>query len=400
MRIALISICETCSDSEQLPRALLPMANGTLAQYQTALAISAGAEKVVVFVREVAGQVMRLQDYTERAGAQFALIRDVRDIAEHIGTTDSVMVIADGLYVDRQLARTFWAEPGPAIATLSAGSADIRPAGFERIDINHYWAGLAKVQGKDLLTIAALPGDWSMESAILRTAVQQDYPRRMMSERNVADGALQFQLTEGDMATTEKHIVFGQSQDGMTATERYVLIPPARVLAPILWRKSLPPGVLLAMQIVMALLAPVLAYFAGVAFGIALFILGLFTGFVQRRIYRLFEVRTSGGRVALLFWACAAVMIAIGLVQKSPHTGYVAPALMALQATGLYWYFTHRAENMLPRHARIIEDPYFVLAVIAIAGAAGYFQGAILVVGVLLVAILIWQTRASGTKVS
>ena len=56
--------------------------------------------------------------------------------------------------------------PGVLVLPVEAGVA----AGFERIDINHAWAGALRMPGRIVAGLGDLPADWNPVAALLRLA--------------------------------------------------------------------------------------------------------------------------------------------------------------------------------------------------------------------------------------
>ena len=154
-------------------RALLPLAGHTLFEYQARCAAAAGAAPIVVLVERMPPA---LNAAIERLRAEQVIVTAVSDGAEAASRFEAgseVLLIADGVAADMtDLARVAEAE-GSLILTVVDDEAH---AGFERIDSERRWAGVARIDSNLLGATAALLGDWDLQSTLLRRAIQAGVP--------------------------------------------------------------------------------------------------------------------------------------------------------------------------------------------------------------------------------
>ncbi|WP_066043942.1 MULTISPECIES: hypothetical protein [unclassified Blastomonas] len=180
MRTALISLIETVPGSTA-QRGALPLAHGRLAMLHIDLAVQAGAGEILCLVGTVDDRIREIEGYAAQRGLAFHLVRSVADISVRLASEDELLVIADGLYVAPADMDRLARETGPFVASFAPGDgARVLIERFERIDINHVWAGLACVRARDLVEARDLPEDWSIQSALLRLAVQRGYRREVL----------------------------------------------------------------------------------------------------------------------------------------------------------------------------------------------------------------------------
>ena len=154
-------------------RALLPLAGHTLFEYQARCAAAAGAAPIVVLVERMPPA---LNAAIERLRAEQVVVTAVSDGAEAASRFEAgseVLLIADGVAADMtDLARVADAE-GSLILTVADDEAH---AGFERIDSERRWAGVARIDSNLLGATAAMLGDWDLQSTLLRRAIQAGVP--------------------------------------------------------------------------------------------------------------------------------------------------------------------------------------------------------------------------------
>jgi hypothetical protein len=151
-------------------RALLPLAGRTLLEYEVRCAAAAAAAPIVVVVERVP---QALQDAFERLRLEGLGVFPVSDIAEAVTRFEAgsmILLIGDGVAPSAELVARIAEEPEPAIAVVPDDEAH---EGFERIDAESRWAGVALVSAGLLGSTAAILGDWDLQSTLLRRTLQE-----------------------------------------------------------------------------------------------------------------------------------------------------------------------------------------------------------------------------------
>ncbi|MEO7277265.1 MAG: hypothetical protein ABIW33_04510 [Sphingomicrobium sp.] len=160
-------------------RALLPLAGRTLLEYQVRCAAAAEAAPILVVVERVP---QALQDALERLridGVAVVAVSALDDAVSRFEAGSTILLIGDGIAAPASLIAELAAEPEPTIATLPD---DEQHAGFERIDGESRWAGVALVDANLLASTAAMLGDWDFQSTLLRRTLQEGARRVRVGE--------------------------------------------------------------------------------------------------------------------------------------------------------------------------------------------------------------------------
>lgn len=155
-------------------RALFPLAGRTLLEYQVRCAAAAGAAPIVVVVERVP---QALQDVFERLrldGVGVAAVSDVHDAVSRFEAGAPILLIGDGIAPAADLVAALAEHGEPAVVTVPDDEAH---AGFERIDAEARWAGVAVIDQHLLGSTAAMLGDWDLQSTVLRRAIQEGATR-------------------------------------------------------------------------------------------------------------------------------------------------------------------------------------------------------------------------------
>ena len=177
MRVGLISIAEVISGELQGLRGYLTIGGRSLARHQLGLALALGCTRIVVVTEALTGEVIALQHAAEGAGARFHVITSAHALLPLVTAEDELFVLGDGLLMQPEVALP-QLEAGLGVLALpvEAGVA----AGFERIDINHAFAGAMRLPGRVVAGLGDLPTEWNPQAALLRLAVQGRVPLRLL----------------------------------------------------------------------------------------------------------------------------------------------------------------------------------------------------------------------------
>ena len=226
--------------------ALLPLAGRTLVEYQARCAAAVGAAPIIVLVERVPPA---LQSAFERLRADGIGVIPVSDAAEAAARFEpglSVLQIADGV------------APAPALlAELAQGSDrsivtvpdDENHAAFERIDDNHRWAGVARVDSGLLADTARMLGDWDLQSTLLRKAVQAG-ARLVPAPKDLTPFLAG---TDRSADSFDRHLLRASRSSRRDWPSRYLLPPLEESLAAQAMRTPLRPGWLLGGALLLVL---------------------------------------------------------------------------------------------------------------------------------------------------
>jgi len=149
--------------------ALQPLAGRTLLEYQARCAAAVGCAPIVVLVEMVPAMLAAALERLRAEGIAVVAVSDSQEAAARFEPHTRVLQIADGVAPAMPLVDRIAAQNQPAVLTVRD---DDNHDGFERIDKEHRWAGLALIDGQTLATTAAMLGDWDLLSTLLRRTIQ------------------------------------------------------------------------------------------------------------------------------------------------------------------------------------------------------------------------------------
>ncbi len=245
--------------------ALLSVAGQTLIEYQVRVARHCGAGHIVVLVDQMPSALVAAFDRLRADGIDIEIARDARDAADRIHPDEALLVMASGAVASRDMVASIVAAPRPTLLTLADTLGN---QGFERIDAQSRWAGIALLDGKLLRATSAILGDWTLGPTLLRTAVQAGAAQQM-----VADGTkvalLHDQVSAGAFSNSLAGDVPRRATNWFA---RFISNPIARRITPLLLARKVPLDLMIILPLVLlgSSLLLGLTGWLSVAFGIFL----------------------------------------------------------------------------------------------------------------------------------
>ncbi|WP_374405520.1 hypothetical protein [Pelagerythrobacter sp.] len=150
-------------------RGLLTIAGRSVASLQLDLALRLGCERVVCLADGLGEGTLPLLHRAEGAGASFHALSGARALSGLVRAQDELFVFAEGVVPDPPLVGELLGERSGIVALPAEAGVE---AGFERIDRDHAWAGLARLPGSTVERLAEMPVDVDIVSALLRVGLQ------------------------------------------------------------------------------------------------------------------------------------------------------------------------------------------------------------------------------------
>lgn len=173
MLVALLSVLEPAGEGASCPKGFLVVGGRTVIERQAGLAMAMGCERIVCLAEGLPPELVAVQHMVERAGLKFHAIRDRTALHALATASDQVLVIAAGVLPDRTLMQEL---VGDRMAVLSLPETEGLQAGYERLDRDRCWAGVARCSGAEIERLAELPRDIDPLAALMRSALQTGRP--------------------------------------------------------------------------------------------------------------------------------------------------------------------------------------------------------------------------------
>lgn len=390
MRAALLSLIETVPGGAAL-RGSLALADGQLAMVHVDLARLAGASEILCLVASVGERVRQLESYAASCGIAFHLVRSVADISVRLASDDELLILADGLYVAPADMAMLARETGTFVASFAPGDgARALAERFERIDINHVWAGLACVRARDLMEARDLPEDWSVQSALLRLAVQRGYRRLVLPFALAEAGqiAIVRDSAEADALGLKELAGSGGALGG-----RLVQTGPVRALARRAWAATWARPALRAAALILPLGATGLAVAGWSMTALTLLLGGRIAGLGASRLFARFATGATRPGEQMIRDSAFAIAFLVVTVMSVAASDRLAGLFAALLLPGVALVLS-RVHGPLPRiWARVAGSPMVLALAALVAIPFGALLPVLMLWSLVLLGLLLWQTR-------
>jgi hypothetical protein len=260
----LIIASESGDDASGTLAAMLPIAGQTLLEYQVRLARACGGGHIVVLVEQLPAAMVAVFDQLRSDGIDIDIAREPRDAADRIHPDEQVLLFAPGFVGSRQIVETLIARASPTLVTLPDQPAHVA---FERIDATERWSGLALLKGQSIRETAAMLGDWSISSTLMRTALQSGAARWRFEQ---PDGLIMISTVD-QAETMSARLVRDNNTDDQSPLADLIFQPLAKMIVPHLFKWALPVDLIAVMPLILAGSAFLLATLGWFATGFVFF---------------------------------------------------------------------------------------------------------------------------------
>lgn len=166
-----------------MTRAAVRVNGEPVVEQQLALAIAAGAKRLLLLADRRTVGLDDLLEIAREAGLDTRIIADAPGLCAEVTAADELLVFGDALLTDSVLALPMLATPGIATLPIEQGLA----AGFERIDAETAWGGVLVIPGALAERLRQLPRDCDVASSLLRIALMAGVVTRGVDPAALAD---------------------------------------------------------------------------------------------------------------------------------------------------------------------------------------------------------------------
>ncbi len=371
----------------------------SIGERQLDLALAFGCEQVICITHEDEDAYADLREQAEARGAEFTAISSPRSLLGKVGTTDELLVIAEGLLLDAGIALdALSGRNGVLVLPVDTGIA----AGFERIDLNYAWAGVLCMPGSLVERLTQLPPDCDAASALLRIALQAQVPERHLDESVLRQQKL---ALVGDASRVTEIEEYWQ----IANIPRPSMYAPGRSIASLTMRKmgaasilarGLKPSLFKGAGLAIAAAGCAASWFGAPAAGIAAGGLGWLAAQAGTALGRMMHVGiaekpSSEGADFAIGWAFDVLLVAIlafALTGNWPDRLFVPVVMLA---------FLRLWQNLAKgRWADLAHDRLLLAAILAVAAGFDVTRAGIQVICAGLIVVLLGTVGAQSRLTS
>lgn len=353
LSLAVLIIAGESSDEARGQAALLNVAGQALLEYQIRLARSCGGRHFVVLVDQLPAAMIALFDRLRADGIDVDVARDARDAADRIHPEEQVLLLSAGLLPRVGLLERICARSEPVLVTIGDDQAS---QGFERIDAQDRWAGLALLNGRAVRDTAAMLGDWSMGSTLLRQSLQAGIGRFRLERSDDVT------LVDTDVAAVaHSHKLIGEAAGMLTdAPGRSFFLPAISRLVEWLLPRAVPVELIAVVPPILAGSAMLLGLIGWHATAFLVLLIACLTAAVSKLAHKV-SIRENR-LTRLWYWAKTGgftLLVLLGGWSAARAGQDSAALLLALWALSLYLWPASATSR--PRWAMSVESGSVVM---------------------------------------
>lgn len=236
MLAGLIFAVQDADDRPGTLAATLPFAGMTVIEYQARLLVAAGVSQLVIVVARLTPELLGAIARIGRRGVTVDNVRSAAEAAARLHPLSHLLVLADGLVTTEAVLAPLARESGDALLVVPERES---ASGYELIGGGDAWAGIARLDGRRLGEVAAMPRDYDVQSALLHIATQAGALRLMLPDGDARAGhGIE---RRGDALQVRSRDVVAALLAGRSGWfDRYVVRPLARVALPALMQRHVP----------------------------------------------------------------------------------------------------------------------------------------------------------------
>lgn len=368
MRLALISV-STEHEAGHGPVGMLPLFDGNIVEKQVRSAQNMGASKIILLSPTMHGALLQYVDGLKRHGIDAEIIRSAGDLNQYAALEDDLIFLGDGVFPGEAIENHISNQSDERIYVVA--NADIY-ADFERIDLSHRWLGIALLKATRLEEISQIPDDWDIGSALLRTAVQSECHRELVSDEDMQADAVP-QLLSRDASMTFASRQLGNIRiPKQNFLDRYAVWPLMRKLIPVLWKAPDAKKYVGMASIACAVMAIGLGSILWPAVSLGFLFLGSLALILHDRISIFSAGDGPSDWVGPSFHLLATAALTITVVKNAASPMIFAELTILLLLIGNFWLVRAGPNNV--RLNGIRPDIPLILLALSVASAFGFLS--------------------------
>ncbi|MEP2102263.1 MAG: hypothetical protein ABJP02_12220 [Parasphingorhabdus sp.] len=368
MRLALISLSAENSAGNK-PAGLLPLFNSNILSRQVQSARQMGAEKIILLSPTIYGDLLQYADGLKNSDIKVDIVRNAKDLQDYKSQGEDLIFLSDGVFPDRSIEQKLSRQSDELIYVVS--NAD-NYENFERIDLTHRWLGIALLKAERLAEIAEIPDDWDIGSALLRTAVQAECKRELVSDADMqADAVPQLLHAEESTAYAARQLR-GMELPKQNLLDRFLIWPPMRKIIPLLWKSPSAKTYSGFASLGAAMVALVLGLLSWPVLSLGLLFVASIVHVLHDRISILSSQDRKTDLMGLCFRLLAAIVLTVAVFRQASADSLFADITILLLLFGNLWLIFTQSENS--RISVIIPDTPLILLILFLATALGAFS--------------------------
>ena len=351
------------------PVGMLPLFDGNIVEKQVRSAQNMGADKIILLSPTMHGELLQYVDDLKRRDIDAEIVRSASDLSQYAVPADDLIFLDDGVFPGEAFENSLSTQSDEQIYVVA--NADIY-ADFERIDLNHRWLGIGLLKAARLEEISQIPEDWDTGSALLRTAVQSECHRELISDEDMqADAVLQLLNRDASAAFAARQL--GEMRiPKQNFLDRYALWPLMRKLIPVLWQAPNAKKYIGMASIACGVVAIGLGFILWPAVSLGFLFIGALALTLHDRISILSVDKGSSDWVRPSFHFLAMTALTVTVVKNAQALTMIVELALLLLLMGNLWLVRVGSDNIHLNGIR--PDMPLILLLLSLAAALGFLS--------------------------
>lgn len=205
------------------------MGAATILDGQIAALSQGGIRDIVIYCHNQSRALMAIIEQWQGRVSTIRLVANKMQLAQELAASPLILVMANNVMTRANSIAAITTEPKPLLFVRDAPTSDDR---HERIDLSDRWTGLAVLPSTFFHDMPEIDEDWSLQSALLRHAVQNGVARETLAVGPLAPHHVEVFIERGDVERWQarmKQTHFDIESAGATPFRRWVALPLSRL---------------------------------------------------------------------------------------------------------------------------------------------------------------------------
>lgn len=315
------------------------------------------------------GALLQYIDVLKHQDIDAEIVRNANDLGQYASQENDLIFLGDGIFPGHSVEKHLLEQSDELIYVVA--NADIY-ADFERIDLSHRWLGIALLKTARLEEISQIPDDWDIGSALLRTAVQSECHRELVSDEDMQADAVPQLLNFEASAAYAKRQLGDIKIPKQNFLDRFAIWPLMRRAIPLLWKAPEAKKYIGVTSVACALIAAGFSFMAWSAVAFGFLFIGSLALTLRNRISILSSEFSKPKLTDLSFYLLAVIALAVSVMVNPQPTNLLAEIAVLLLFLGNYWIVRMHPDK--PSLNWMKPDNPLILMILLVASAFGFFS--------------------------
>jgi len=345
-----------------------------------------GITHFCIEVESISSALTAMADNLREEGIQLQFVRSSSELRDAIPEVGMICVFGAGIFADSKFLANITRQGQPILLTLEN---DEDRQGFERIDLESQWSGIAITDCSLIRELGELPDGYSLPSAILRQVIKAQIPVHQLNMQEITAASLKYAGDKTGAVELANAHLSAAAVDESGVIERQVFVPLSA------WAGRKEPAIFKTSDMAalgLAAVTAILAYFVPVFAAAFTSLLALFF-LCTARVWARLTMRNAASISAI----AAVVLLIIGLGIAAWRSFDIEGIFAALIVGGLAIALHHLvASKAVQQRLSSALLPAPALLALALFGAAfaGVFAFTLMIFALLQLATLLFLLPA------